>query len=150
VGREGVRERGAVAVGEPADRVGIQGARGGARAEQGAAEARALLVGPVHEPERERARLVGERAQDLEAGEDVQRAVEPAPVRDGIQVAAEDDGPLGVARQRRPGVPRGVPVDLDARDPVELGAQPVAGGDPRVGPGDALGAVLVPGQPRSP
>src|SRR5581483_686972 len=46
------------------------------------------------------------------------------------------------AREREPLVPGLVDL-LDHGDAVEPGAEPLAGGRPRLGPGDALGAVLV-------
>ena len=52
-----VRERDALVVLEVAHRVGVERARGGGRAEQAAAEARALLVGPVDQLQRDRGRL---------------------------------------------------------------------------------------------
>jgi hypothetical protein len=143
VGGERVGERRPVPVGEPAHRIRVERTRAGARAEQAAAEARALLVGPVDEHEGERALLGCERAQHLQPGDDVERPVQPAAVRDGVEVAAEHDEPLGLAGSGRPRVAGLVGLDRHALDPVELGAQPLARRDPRVGPGDALGAVLV-------
>ena len=63
-----VRERDALVVLEVADRVGVERARGGGRAEQAAAEARALLVGPVDQLQRDRRRLALVAAQHLERG----------------------------------------------------------------------------------
>ena len=75
-----VGQRRPVAVGEAAHRVGLQRAGGRARAQQAAPEARALLVGPADELERQRPRLGRLRAQHLEAGEDVEDPVEPPAV----------------------------------------------------------------------
>ena len=70
------------------------------RAEERAAEARALLVGPVDEPHGERRRAVGgDPPQHLDAGHDVQAAVEPAAVRHRVDVPADQQRPLG-ARPR--------------------------------------------------
>src|SRR4029453_18966845 len=91
--------------------------------------------------------LVGrQRAQDLEAGDDVQAAVEPAAVRDRVQVSADDDEALRVAGGGGPEVPGRVAVDGDAVDARQLLAEPVVGGLPGVGPGDALRSVLVSGE----
>src|SRR4029077_8224176 len=74
-----------------------------------------------------------------------QCAVEPAAVRDGVDVAADEHGLVGGAAQREPLVPRGI-------DPLlrpglcNLAPQPLACPFPGVGPRDALGAVLVAGQ----
>ena len=145
VRRQRVGQRGAVAVGQPAHGVGLEAPGGGAGAEQAAPEARALLVGPVHELEREPARLRGERAQHLEPGDDVQRPVEPAAARHRVQVPADDHELVGLAGRRRPRVARLVGLDGHAVDRVELRAQPLARRDPRVRPRDPLGAVVVPG-----
>ena len=69
------------------------------RAEQRAPEARALLVGPVDEPDRHRRlALLGDPAQHLDAGHHVQAAVEPAAVRDRVDVAADQERALGARR----------------------------------------------------
>ena len=82
-------------------------ARGCARAEEPAAEARAFLVGPVDEPHRDRRlALLGDPTQHLDAGDDVQASVEPAAVRHRVDVAADEDGALRVAAEREPLVPR--------------------------------------------
>ena len=57
---EGVGQGDAVPVLEVAHVVGLEGAGGGARAEEAAPEAGALLVGPVHEPQGHGALLRGE------------------------------------------------------------------------------------------
>ena len=106
---EGVLQAGALAVEEIADVVGIERAGGGRGAEEAAAEARALLVGPVDEADLDRRRRVrgGQRAHDAERGEEAERAVEPAAGRDRVDVRSDDDEALrrAVARQRGPDVP---------------------------------------------
>ncbi len=67
------------------------------------------------------------------------------PVRDGVYVAAEQDGAFGVAGCGRPEVAGLVRLDL-AVDLVELFAQPLARLRPLVGPGDPAGAVGAAGQ----
>ena len=146
VGGERVGQRDAVAVGEAAHGVRVERARARARAEQAAAEARALLVGPVDELDGDGPVPGGQRAHDLERAQHAERAVEPAAVGHRVEVAADDHEALGVAGQRRPRVARLVPLDRHAGDRVELGAQPVARGDPRVRPRDPLGAALVGGE----
>ena len=146
VGGERVDERDAVAVLDVADAAGLEGAGGEARAEQRAPEARALLVGPVDERDGH-GRLAGgrERAQDLEPAEDAERAVEPAAVGDRVHVAAEDHRPLARPGEDGPEVARLVDVDRHRQLGQAL-AQPGAGGRPRVGPRDPLGAALVLGE----
>ena len=71
----------------------------GRRAEERAAEARALLVGPVDEPDRERRlAFLGDPAQHLDARHDVQAAVEPAAVRHRVDVPADQQRALGARR----------------------------------------------------
>src|SRR5215203_2671546 len=101
---KGVRQADAVAVFEVAQVVGFQRTRGRARAEQAAAEAGPLLVGPVHETQCNGTLLRGEGAHDFEGADYVQGAVEPASVRDGVYVSADDNGPLRVTRGRGPDV----------------------------------------------
>ena len=65
--------------------------RGGA--EQAAAEARAFFVGPIDQADRDRRAavvLAREAAQDFEAGQHAEAAIEPAAVRDGIEMAADE------------------------------------------------------------
>ena len=83
---------------------------------------------------------LGDPPQHLGAGDDVEAAVEPAAVRDRVDVAADQDGALGLAAQRPPVVAGCVALALE-REPVEQADQPDAGGVPRVRPRDALGAV---------
>ena len=145
--RERIGQRDAVAVGERAQLVLVaHRAGGGARAEEAAAEAGTLLVGPVDEAHGHgRLALLGDPPQHLHRREDVQAAVEPAAVRDGVDVAAEQDSPLGAAAQRQPAV-AGLVVSASRRQARELGGEPLLRRCPRLGPGDPLGAVLVSGE----
>ncbi len=105
---ERVRQRDPVGVAALAQLVLVgHRAGGGARAEQRAAEARALLVGPVDEAHGDRGlALLGEAAQHLDAAHDVEAAVEPAAVRHRVDVAADQQRALGRAAQREPLVAR--------------------------------------------
>ena len=116
---ERVGKRDAVAVRELAQLVLVGHRAGGrARAEEAAAEARALLVGPVDEPHRDRRRpFVGDAPQHLGAGDDVEAAVEPAAVRHRVDVAADEDGALRLAGEREPLVAGRVDRLLGARCP---------------------------------
>ena len=79
----------------------------GRRAEERTAEARAFLVRPVDEPHGERRRaLGGDPAQHLDAGDDVEAAVEPAAVRHRVDVPADQERTLGGAAKREPLVAR--------------------------------------------
>ena len=72
----------------------------GRRAEERAAEARSFLVRPVDEPHGQRRRaLGGDPAQHLDAGDDVEAAVEPAAVRHRVDVATDQKRTLGGARE---------------------------------------------------
>ena len=89
-------------------------AAGGRRAEERAAEARALLVGPVDEPHRHRRLpVLGDPAQHLDPGHDVQAAVEPAAVRHRVDVPADQHRALRGAAQREPLVARLVELVLE-------------------------------------
>src|SRR3546814_19802476 len=69
-------------------------------------------------------------AQHLEAGQHVEAAVEPTPVRNGVDVAADQDGALRLPGQRRPLVSRLVDLDLD-RESGQLVAHPSTKSDAR-------------------
>src|SRR6478735_1180428 len=142
-----VRQRDPVDIAPLAQLVLVAHRAGGRRgAEQRAAEAGALLVGPAHEPHGQRRRpLFGDAPQHLDGREHVEAAVEPASVRHGIDVAAEQERALRLARQREPLVPGLVDLLLGA-DRHDLLAQPLARALPRLRPGDTLSAVLVAGQ----
>src|SRR5918997_1984162 len=138
---QGVGERYAVPIFEVANLVGLEGAGRGAGAEEAPPEAGPLLVRPVHEAQGYGALLRGEYPQDLERPHDVQGAVEPAALGDGVYVPAEEDCPPGVAGRRGPDVPRLVALDLDAVYLLELAPEPLARLYPLVGPGHPAGAV---------
>ena len=140
----GLRERDAVAVAQALE-LRLVAHRPGRRrgAEQRPSEPRPLLVGPVHEPDRDGRRAHGrDVAEHLGAGEDVEAAVEPAAVRDGVHVPADQDGAVGRAAQRVPVVAGLVALDLE-REVGERVCQPGATARPGLRPRDALGAVLV-------
>jgi hypothetical protein len=74
--------------------------RKGGRTEQTAAEARAFFVGPVDQADgygRPAVKLGGEAAKNFEAGEEIEAAVEPTAVGDGIEVASDQQGFLRFA-----------------------------------------------------
>ena len=89
--------------------------------------------------------LLVDSAQDGQAGQDAEAAVQPAAVRHGIQVTAEDQGLRRVSREGDPVVPGGVLVLFDGQIRQFLPV-PAAGLQPGVGPGDSLCAVFVAGQ----
>ena len=74
--------------------------------------------------------LLRDPAQHLDRGEDVEAAVEPAAVRHGVDVTAEQDGALGRAAQRPPLVAGLVDVVLE-RQALELRAEPLLRRSPR-------------------
>ena len=114
-----------------------------ARPEEAAAEARALLVGPVDEAHGDGGRpFTCDPAHDLHAGHDVQRAVEPTAVRDRVDVTPDEDCPFRVSAEGEPLVPRFVDLLFDAGS-GELLAQPCACALPRLRPSDSLRSVLV-------
>ena len=135
-----VRERDALVVLEVADRVGVERARRGGGAEQAAPEARALLVGPVDQLQRDRGRLALVRAQHLDRGQQAEAAVEPAAVRHGVDVRADDDDLLALAGDRRPQVPGDVALDRGV-GLGELAEQPLARRAPVLAPRQPARAV---------
>ena len=135
----------ALAVLEVADLVDLERAGAGRGAEQAAAEARALLVGPVDEAQPDRAVAFGVLAQDLKGGEQPQRAVEPAAGGHGVDVRADDHEAVLLAGEVGPDVAGLVGLDLD-RQLLELAADQLTRLDPLVGPADAAGAALAAGQ----
>ena len=137
-----------VRVAQVAHRVRIERARDGGGAEQAAAEARALLVRPVHERHRagRRARL-SERAQGLQGAHDAERAVEPAAVGHGVDVGADHDGLGPLAREARPEIAGLVHVDLDGQLRERL-SQQSARVLPLVRPGQAARTAGAAGQLR--
>ena len=118
---------------------GLERARGGGRAQQGAPEARALLVGPVDQLQRDLRRLALVRPQHLERREQAEAAVEPAAVGHRVDVRADDDDLVALARDRRPQVPGHVALHGGV-GLLQLAEQPL----PRRPP------VLAPGQPAGP
>ena len=148
VGGECGFEGGAVAVGAGAVGGDGVGAGEGGGAEEAAAEARAFLVGPVDDADGEGRAAVGvagDRGEDFERGDDAERAVEPAAVGDGVEMAAEDEGLWRCAGEGDPHVASGVEM-AGYREASQFRGVPVTGLLPRWGEGDALGTVGVGGE----
>jgi len=147
VARERVGQRVAVAVAASSKLLLVgHRTRGSARAEEASPEASALLVRPVDEPDgQRRCSFLGDAAENLDAGDEVERAVEPPAVRDGVDVPADQKRPIRGARKREPLVPGLVGLFLDPEG-LGLSGEPFARPDPRVGPRDALGALFVAGE----
>ena len=126
----------------------IQVAGTGAAAEKALAETRALLVGPVDKAEgdgRVAVVLRVDAPEDGQSGEDVQAAVKPAAVGNGIEVPADEQRPRGLAAQGGPEVARGVGVGFD-RQGSQLPAEEIARGGPDRGKSHPLRAVFVPSE----
>ncbi len=142
---ECVGERRSVPVGQLAKLVLIvHRACGGARAEQAPSEARALLVGPVDEAQRDGWRAaLGDPTQHLRSGDDVEGAVEPAAVRNRVDVTPEEHRALRLAGEREPLIPGCVDRLLRARVRDEA-PEPLPSTFPRLRPGDSLGSAFVP------
>jgi hypothetical protein len=91
--------------------------------------------------------VLGPGAEHLECGHHTERAVEPAAVRDGVDVRADRNRPVQLARQGCPQVSRLVQVDPD---PVELVEAPAQEGPRPLPPGrpaDAPRTARAAGQP---
>jgi hypothetical protein len=90
--------------------------------------------------------LRGNATQNLDAGHRIEATVEPAAIRDRIDVAADQQRLRGFAAQRGPEIPRLIAVRLDSRDRLRLLAQPCARLRPGLSKCDTLRAVCVAGQ----
>src|SRR5215207_1989078 len=132
---ERIWECDAVAVFEVAHVVGPERARGRTRAEEAAPKASPLLVGPVYETQSHGTLLRGEGAHDFEGANHVKGTVEPASVRDGVYVSAQDDGTFRVTWCRGPDVAGLVGLYLGyAFYLLQLACEPLAGLLPLLGP----------------
>jgi len=106
----------AIAIGADAVRRNRMCTRKGGRAEQATAEARAFFVGPVDDTNgdgRLAVEFVVESAKNLEGGNDVERAVEPATIGHGIEVATDEKTFFGCTGESDPVVARGVVMMFD-------------------------------------
>ena len=86
----------------------VEMAGAGGRSEKAFAKSRAFLIRPIDETDCYRWPAVVLRidaAKNLDAGQGVQTAIEPAAVRDGIDVSADEERPGRFTPQRRPKVP---------------------------------------------
>ena len=109
---------------EAARFIHVEIAGAGGRAEQALAETRAFFVRPIHEAHRDGRLAVVLRvdaAQNFHARQHVETAIEPAAVRHGIDVAADEQRLFRFAAQCGPGIARRVVVNLD-RQRCELSA----------------------------
>ena len=142
-----VLQTNALTVGQVAHGLWVHRSGGRARAKQAAAKARALFIGPVHQAKGDgRDALGGDPAQDLEPGHDAQAAVEPAAVRHGVQVTADQQLTIRPAAQCHPEIGGLVQLTLHGQA-GELAAKPRPRRRPRGGEGDALRSAGVARQP---
>jgi hypothetical protein len=84
-------------------------------------------------------------AQDFDAREYVEAAIEPSAVWHGIHVAADEQCFFGFTAQREPSISRGIVMNFQ-READHFLAQPPASFEPRIGEGHALSAVDIPGE----
>ena len=149
---EGGREGLALVVGADAVRGDGVGAGEGGGAEQRAAETGAFFIGPVDQADGQgRIAFVvdGKGAQHFKAGQDAERAVEPAAVGDRIEMAAKQERPRALAGKRDPVVAGGIVVALHqvaVGQGVDQRLKPGAGLEPGGRPGDTLRALGVRGE----
>src|SRR5215211_3408592 len=137
----------AVAVFEAAHVVGLERACGRARAEEATPKASPLLVGPVHETQSHGTLLGGEGPHHFEGPNYVQGTVEPASVRDGVYVSADEDGTLRVTGCRGPDVAGLVGLYLGyAFNLLQFAPEPRTGFVPLPCPRYAAGAVRTTGE----
>src|SRR5262245_18030415 len=138
--RDRIRQRRPLPIDQRAYFVRPQAAARGRGSQQAAAEARAFLVRPVDDGERPRRAAPLVHAQRAEACRHAEAAVEPAAIRDRIQVAADDDRVRRVARQRDPVVTGRVGRHPQAERGHVI-AEPRARVAPHRPPGQTLRAV---------
>ena len=137
----------AVGVGQAGQRPGIERPGHGRAAEEAAPEAGALLVGEVHQGHPVRRPLLGGRAKHLDGGHHAERAVEPAAGGHGVDVRADGNAPLALARQPGPEVGRLVALHRHAVDRGQTGAKELAGLLPLRGPAHSPRPAGAAGQP---
>ena len=132
---EDIFDTAALRVGERANLVELEAGGCGRRAQKAAAETRAFLIGPIHELESDRGfGSAGIAAERFEGGDDAESSIEPAAVRHGIEMAAEDDGLVRGAGDGDPVVAGGV-GDRRKADSGKFAAKPFASGAPYRAPG---------------
>ena len=145
---EGVRQADAVLVLESAGFAEVEMPRTGGGTEEALAEARPFLIGPIDQADgdgRFAVELGVDAPKNLDARQEIKAAVEPAAVGHRVDMAADEQGAIGLAAEGGPGIAGGVLVDFGG-ELFELLAQPGAGGQPGLGERNALRAVVVPGQ----
>ncbi len=102
--------------------------REGGRSKQAAAKARSFFIRPVDQANGDRgppAIILIDPAQDSQSGEHSERAVEPATVGHGIEMAADDERARRLAGHGEPAVSRGIFVMLHGQA-APLGLEPVS------------------------
>jgi hypothetical protein len=115
------------------------------RSEETPAEARAFLIGPIDQPNREgrpAVIILGETAKHLKAGKYPQAAIQPAAVRYRIKMTSQNKRAFRITSQSGPGVPRGVVV-VFYRQAVQLALKPFARRKPDRTPRKALGPKII-------
>ncbi len=120
----------------------------GRGAEQAPAEARAFLVRPIHQANRDgrpAVEVLCQAAQHLESGENAKGAIQPTAIGNGVKMTAQDESPLRITLQSRPGIAGGVKVMLH-RQPRQFALKPGASLEPGWSPGNPLRSVVVRGQ----
>jgi len=84
-------------------------------------------------------------ADDFDAGDEVEASIEPAAVRYGVDVAADEKGLIGFAVEGEPEVSGCIEVGFDGEF-GHFGFQPIARGLPNGGERDALGTIVIAGE----
>ena len=145
---DGIRQGDAVLVLQPARLVHVEVSGKSGGAEEAFPEARALLIRPIDDLDGDRwfsGKLLVDAAHDLHPGHDVQATVEPAAVRYGIDMAADEESFFRLTGEGEPEVSRGIRLGGDGKI-RHFPFQPF----PRLGPcfreSDALGAILIAGE----
>ena len=138
----------ALFVAERARFIHVEMAGAGGRSEKTLAESRPFLIRPIDETDRDRGPAVVLRmdaAKNFDGGQRVQTAVEPAAVRDGIDVSADEERLRRFAAQGCPKVPGFIGPNIRA-ERFEFFPEPGPRFRPRLGESHALRAIFVAGE----
>ena len=145
---ERVGQGNAILVLEDTGLVHVEVARASRRAEQTFSKARPFFISPIDEPDRH-GRFAGvlgvEASENLDPGQHIEAAIEPAAIGHRVDVTANEQGAVTLAAQRAPEIARGVGMNHH-RQRREFFPEPGAGLGPGRSERHALRAVFVAGQ----
>jgi hypothetical protein len=115
------------------------------RSKEAPAETRALLIGPIDQPNRNgwpATKILRETTKHFQSGKNAQAAIQPTAVRNRVKVTPKNKRAFGIAPKRCPGVPGSIVVML-YRQSLQLDLKPLARLQPDRTPGKTLGAEII-------